>query len=105
MGFLFAFPFFFQNRESSFKGRNRENFDDTSHPKLVNLETLLQPNTGVVRRGTTTFTPIKHVGASPGVLIGILLNQNIFPFGMLNKFLLILNDYLIILDYWIGLYF
>ena len=39
---------FFQNRESSFKGRNRENFDDTSHPKLVNLETLLQPNTGAV---------------------------------------------------------
>ena len=42
------FHFFFQNRESSFKGRNRENFDDTSHPKLVNLETLLQPNTGAV---------------------------------------------------------
>lgn len=47
-GIPLCISIFFQNRESSFKGRNRENFDDTSHLKLVNLETLLQPNTGAV---------------------------------------------------------
>ena len=46
---------FFTNRDGSFKGKNRETFDDTSHSKLANLATLVQPNTGLVCRGTKSF--------------------------------------------------
>ena len=59
------FPLF-TDMESSFKGKNGESFDDTSHPKLASA-TLVQPNTWVMGRATTTFNPTKQiVEKSPG---------------------------------------
>lgn len=55
--FSLHFPFF-TDQESSFKSKNRESFDHTSHHNLASA-TLAQSNSRIVRRGITNFTPIK----------------------------------------------